>query len=101
MAARTPEARRRAASIAADVQWAMTPNRTERTEAARRASPMSLDYWVAKTKAEGIVRDQDVQKAAENAYRAHMKQMSLKAARSRQARAAAARMPREGLRKSA
>lgn len=69
--------------IAADTSWARTPNRTERTENARRASPQRLDYWLAKIRAEGVVREQDIDAAARSAYRAHMRGLSLKAAATR------------------
>ena len=74
-------------SIAADKSWARTPNRSERTEAARKASPNSLNYWIEKIRAEGIVRDQDVFAAAQNAHRAYMREKSLKAAAARRAKA--------------
>ncbi|MFD1940569.1 hypothetical protein ACFSKW_54860 [Nonomuraea mangrovi] len=80
-------------SIAADISWARTPNRSERTEAARKASPKSLDYWIAKTRDEGIVRPEDILAAAQNAYRAHMREMSLKAAATRRANAELQRKP--------
>lgn len=73
-------------SIAADKSWARTPNRSERTEAARKASPNSLNYWLAKTRAEGIVRDQDIYAAAQNAHRAYMREKSLKAVAARRAK---------------
>ncbi|MFI7532619.1 hypothetical protein [Streptosporangium sp. NPDC049376] len=79
----TPEQRSRAARIAAHVQWARTPHRGERTEAARRASPVSIDYWIARITAEGKVRKRDIPKAAENAHKAYMTQMSLKASTAR------------------
>ncbi|MEU4332369.1 hypothetical protein [Nonomuraea dietziae] len=85
-------------SIAADISWARTPNRSERTENARRASPMSLDYWIAKVRAEGVVRDKDVQAAAESYYRAHMRAMSLKAAEARRAKS---ELQRPALRRTA
>lgn len=70
-------------AIAADISWARTPNRAERMEPARRASPQSLDYWLAKTREDGVVREQDIPAAAENAYRAHMRGLSLRAAATR------------------
>ncbi|WP_067184499.1 hypothetical protein [Microtetraspora niveoalba] len=72
--------------IAVDISWARTPNRSERTEAARRASPMRIEYWEKKIRETGIVREEDIPKAAASAYRAHMRAMSLKAAKARQAR---------------
>ncbi|MEU8151692.1 hypothetical protein [Nonomuraea sp. NPDC048901] len=73
-------------SIAADKSWAQTPNRAERTAAARAASPNSLTYWIAKVRADGVVREQDVQAAGQNAYRAYMREKSLKAAAARRAK---------------
>lgn len=70
-------------AIASDISWARTPNRSERTAPARAASPQSLDYWLAKVRADGVVREQDIQAAARSAYRAHMRGMSLKAAETR------------------
>lgn len=86
-------------AIAADISWARTPNRTERTEAGRKASPMSLDYWIHKTRAEGVVREQDVHANAQSAYRAHMRGLSLKAADARRKNAEMRRQP--NLRRSA
>lgn len=84
----TPEQRSRAARIAAHVQWAKTPHRGERTAAARRASPVSLDYWIARLRKEGKVREQDIPAAAENAHTAYMTQLALKAAAARSRKAA-------------
>jgi hypothetical protein len=84
MAARDEQARRRSASIAADVRWAVCPNRAEATETARRASPQSLEFWrdwAAETHPEMDARGQLA--AATSAHRAHMKQLSAKAARAR------------------
>lgn len=86
-------------AIAADISWARTPNRTERTEAARKASPKTLDYWIADVIAKGEVREQDVHAAAQNAHRAHMREMSLKAVDARRANAEMRRQP--NLRRSA
>lgn len=80
-------------SIAANRSWAATPNRSERTAAARAASPMSLDYWINKTKADGVVRPQDRLAAAQNAYKAHMRGMALKAAEARQRNSTQRRRP--------
>ncbi|WP_326637337.1 hypothetical protein OG884_26710 [Streptosporangium sp. NBC_01755] len=66
--------------IAVDRSWAMTPDRSERTAAARAASPTSLDHWITKIRAEGKVREKDIQKNAESAHRAYMRGMSLRAA---------------------
>jgi hypothetical protein len=79
--------------IASDRSWASTPNRTERTAAARKASPRSLDYWIAKTAADGIVREQDQAAAAQSAHRAYMRDMSLRAVAARRALAEQRRRP--------
>ncbi|MFD0884707.1 hypothetical protein ACFQ08_09110 [Streptosporangium algeriense] len=84
----TPEQRSRAARIAAHVQWARTPHRGERTAAARAASPVSIDYWLAKVTAEGKVRAKDIPAAAENAHKAYMGQLSLKASAARRRKTA-------------
>lgn len=75
-------------SMAADISWARTPNRTERTEAARRAGPTRIEYHIEKIRAEGKVREQDILAAAESALSAHMKKVSLAAVKARQAKAA-------------
>lgn len=69
---------------AANISWARTPDRAERTEHARRRSPMHIAYWVAFVEAEGIVPPDGVQAAAEKYHSAHMTDMSLKAAAARQ-----------------
>lgn len=86
-------------SIASDISWARTPNRSERTEPARRASPGRLESWIAKIRAEGVVREQDVEAAAANALRAHMRGLALKSAASRRSNADLQRRP--ALRRSA
>lgn len=89
MAARDAKARTRSARIAADVSWAKTANRSERTAHGTRNSPVSYNYWLRKITDEGNVRAEDIPKAAESAHRAYMRQQSLKAAKARAARAAA------------
>lgn len=74
-------------SIAANKSWARTPNRSERTEAARKASPTTLDYWIAKKRDEGVVRERDILAAAQNAHKAYMGELSLKAAAARRVKA--------------
>jgi hypothetical protein len=74
--------------MAADISWARTPNRTERTEAARRAGPTRIEHWIAKIRAEGKVREQDIVKNAESMLRAHMTKVSLAAAEARRVKAA-------------
>ena len=91
MAARDPKVRSRNASIAADVKWSLTPNRAEGTAAARRATPIQLQYWItwAKKKHPNATHAQQI-KAAESRWRAHQKQLSKKAAETRRQRAAEA-----------
>jgi hypothetical protein len=88
-------------AIAADISWARTPNRAERTEAGFKASPLSLDYWIAKVRAEGVVREQDIEAAARSAYRASQRSRSLKAAATRKRNAEQRRQPNAGLRRTA
>ncbi len=83
MVAKDPALRSQISLLANDTGWAKTPVRSERTAQARKASPVSYDYWLAKTTADGIVCEADIPKAAENAHRAYMRQLSLKAAASR------------------
>lgn len=83
----TAQRRSAAARIAVNTSWARTANRTERTAAGYKASPMSLDYHIAAVRAEGVlVHEQDILKAATNKHRAHQQQMSLRAAKSREAK---------------
>lgn len=79
--------------IAADISWARTPNRAERTTPGFKSSPLSLDYWIAKVRAEGRVREEDVEAAAASAYRASQRARSLKAAATRRANAEQRRQP--------
>lgn len=85
----TPERRRQAALIAVHTSWARTPDRAARTAAATAASPVSLDYWEAKLRADGIVREVDIPAAAVNARAAEMRRRALKSAESRQRNRAA------------
>lgn len=79
----SPERRRIAAQIAAHTSWARTPDRRERTQPATKASPVSLDYWEARLREEGLVREEDIPKAAVNARAAEMRRRALKSAESR------------------
>lgn len=79
----TREQRSRAARIASNVSWAYTPNRTERTAPATAASPVSYAYWLRKITDEDVVRPKDRAAAAENAHKAYMAGLSLKAAKAR------------------
>lgn len=76
-------ARRTNASIASNVSWARTPDRSERTAGARAGSPTSYEYWLTKVTAEGVVREADRPAAAASAHRAYMQQLSKKAAAAR------------------
>jgi hypothetical protein len=76
MAARDPKARKANARIAANVSWARTPVRSERTEIARRSSPGSIDYWLDRIDPDGEMSTEDRRKAARNALRAYMGQLS-------------------------
>ncbi|WP_344941367.1 hypothetical protein [Actinomadura miaoliensis] len=80
--------------MASNVSWARTPNRSERTAPARAASPVSYEYWLRRLAEEGQVREEDLPKAAESAYRAYMAQMSRKAADARRKNAAARKKKR-------
>ncbi|GAA3531420.1 hypothetical protein GCM10022419_008150 [Nonomuraea rosea] len=79
----TPEERSRAARIAAHSSWAQTPDRRERTQPATNASPVSLEYWEKKLREEGVVREEDISKAAVNARSAEMRRRALKSAKAR------------------
>jgi hypothetical protein len=88
MAAKDPVARRRAASIAANTQWAQEPNRRERLANAHAKSPITFTYWrtwAAETHPDLSAADQI--KAATNAHRAWQQQQAAK----RSAKAKAAR----------
>jgi hypothetical protein len=75
-----------AARYAANVSWARTPNRSERTAPARANSPVSYGYWVRKLTSDGKIRSQDISAAAENAHRAYMAGLSRKATAARKKR---------------
>jgi hypothetical protein len=79
----TPEQRSAAARIAANISWARTPVRAERTRAATEANRGNLAYWEAQIRAEGVVCEEEIPLAAENRRRAHMQQMAAKSAKTR------------------
>lgn len=83
----TPAERSRAARIAVNSMWARVPDRTERLAKAHSNSPVSYGYWLRKIQDEGVIRPKDQPAAAENAHKAYMAQLSLKAAKARSARA--------------
>ncbi|WP_326830236.1 hypothetical protein OIE13_17055 [Streptosporangium sp. NBC_01810] len=66
--------------IAANKSWAMTPNRTERTARGYEASPASLEFHIARLRAEGVVREEDIEKNAASARRAYMQEIRAKGA---------------------
>lgn len=72
----TPQERRtRAARLAAHVSWAKTPHRAERTAAARRSGPSSLDWHMARLP-EDITDPEQRIKAAQAARRAYYQRLS-------------------------
>lgn len=81
-----------AARIAVNTSWARTPNRTERTAAARKATPVQFDYWLAKAQEDHPDASPAEQRAmAESAWRAQQQRNALKAAKARQAKRAQTR----------
>lgn len=74
----TPEERSAIARIGAHTSWARTPNRAERTEPARRASPGRIEFWLDRPERLdplGVMSPEDRLKAAQSAVRAHMSQL--------------------------
>lgn len=72
--------------IAANKSWARTPNRTERTARGYESSPASLEFHVALIRAEGRVREEDIQAAAVSARRAYMQEIRAKGTAKKRAR---------------
>jgi hypothetical protein len=56
------------------------------TEAARKASPQSLDYWATKVDPDGVLTEAERAKRAEHARKAHMFKMALASSRARSRR---------------
>ncbi|MGW6498581.1 hypothetical protein [Nonomuraea angiospora] len=79
----SPEQRRQAALIAVHTSWANTTDRRARTEAATKASPVSLEYWEEVIRAKGTHREEDIPAAAVNARSAEMRRRALKSAQAR------------------
>ncbi|MGA5764512.1 hypothetical protein [Nonomuraea bangladeshensis] len=79
----SPERRSAAAKIAVHTSWARTADRSARTAPATAASPVSLAYWESRLRAEGVVREQDIPKAAANARSAEMRRRALASAAAR------------------
>lgn len=69
----TPERRSQAARLAANTSWARTPDRQARTAPATQASPVHLDYWIARLRSErDYATEADLVKAARNALAVEM-----------------------------
>lgn len=72
---------------AVDISWARTPDRAERTEPARAASPQRIEYWVDHVRAEGIVTGEaQILAAAEKYHSVRMRQLARKAVAARAAK---------------
>lgn len=85
MPARNPSDRALIASIAGNQSWANTPDRTARTETARKAF---LDRF--EEQVDPSITDPDARRAAaENLRRAYYKRLALKSAQARRAKKAA------------
>jgi hypothetical protein len=69
--------------IGALESWSRTADRTARTAAGHKASPVSIDYWINKLREEGIVAEADLYKAAEERRRAHMLRLARRSAEAR------------------
>ena len=85
MAANDPEARSRAASIAANTRWAFTDT-VAGTAAARAASPASLDYWERQVDPDHTLAPDDRAARARRLQTAHRKRLAAKSAKARAAR---------------
>ncbi|HEX2574716.1 MAG TPA: hypothetical protein VHK88_00110 [Aquihabitans sp.] len=68
------------ASIAAHESWARTPDRTARTDAARRTYRESFEDVVDP---DGTLDPAERSRRAEHAYKAHMQRLALKSAKAR------------------
>jgi hypothetical protein len=76
--------------IGALESWSRTPDRPARTAKARSQSPCSVEYHEDQIRAEGIVPEKDIPKAAEARHRAHMLRLSKASAAARRIRKGAA-----------
>lgn len=86
------ERRSAAARIAAHTSWAYTTDRSARTQAATKASPVSLDYHIAKLRSEReYASEGDLQAAAESALKVEMIRRGRAGAETRRRNKAAAR----------
>lgn len=85
----TPERRSAAARLAAHASWAATTDRRARTRAATQASPVSLDYWIARLGEEReYASEADLHAAAKNALSAEMSRRALAGVKARKTRQA-------------
>jgi hypothetical protein len=57
------------------------------TEAARKASPQSLDYWAAKVDPDGALPEKERERRAVHARKAHMSGLALASSQARRKRA--------------
>ena len=71
----------------ADLSWANTPNRTERTRNGRNASPSSLNWHIERLDPEKFADATDEQKvkAGESAKKAYYSKLAMKSAEVRRA----------------
>lgn len=81
----SPAERRLKAQIAANLGWANTPDRSARTEPARRGLQES---WERKADPDRVLTPQERAKRVENLKRAHFQRMALASAESRRRRSA-------------
>ncbi|MET7333311.1 hypothetical protein [Nonomuraea sp. NPDC005650] len=86
----TAERRSAAARKAVRTSWVNTTDRRARTQAATQASPVSLDYWIARLRSEReYATEQDLLKAAETALSLVMSERGRAGAESRRRNKAA------------
>lgn len=78
------------ARLAAHESWASTANRAARTEAARSASPGSIDYWLERVDPDGTMSPEARRRAAESKRSAYMARLAYRASRARSRKAKAA-----------
>lgn len=69
--------------IGALESWSRTKDRKARTAAGTRNSPVSVDYWLTRVDPDGVMTDDDREKAARNAQRAHMLRLAKASAAAR------------------
>lgn len=80
--------RRQYGRLGADISWARTPVRSERTAPARAASPASLDYHLDRVPEE-VTDPEERLKAAVSARSAYYRRISMKGVAARRAKKAA------------